>query len=111
MMTAPNIAYPESILPRLQYQYCPMCTASLVRGVINDDGISRVSCPACGWVHYPTNVTVVCALVKYEDKFVAILPSECPPEMPAACRPGMANTASRPNRRRSAKLMRKRAWW
>ena len=83
-MTALNIMYPESILPRLHYQYCPMCTTSLVRGVINDDGISRVYCPACGWVHYPTNVTVVCTLVKYEDKLVAILPPDCPPEMPAA---------------------------
>jgi len=29
-------------------------------------------------------VTVVCTLVKYGDKLVAILPPECPAEMPAA---------------------------
>lgn len=61
-----------------------MCSTPLVHGVINDDNIVRVYCPACGWVHYPTNVTIVCTLVKYGDKLVAILPPECPTEMPAA---------------------------
>lgn len=83
-MNSQAISYPDNLLHRLRFQFCPMCTTPLVRGAINDDGISRAQCPACGWVHYPTNVTIVCTLVKYEDKLVAILPPECPPEMPAA---------------------------
>jgi ADP-ribose pyrophosphatase YjhB (NUDIX family) len=79
-----GVFYPDNVLPRLHYQFCPMCATPLVSGVTNDDGISRVYCPDCGWVHYPTNVTIVCTLVKYGDKLVAILPPECPAEMPAA---------------------------
>jgi ADP-ribose pyrophosphatase YjhB (NUDIX family) len=61
-----------------------MCTAPLARGTVNDDGISRVLCAICGWVHYPTNITAVCTLVKHKNQIVAILPPDCPPEMPAA---------------------------
>jgi ADP-ribose pyrophosphatase YjhB (NUDIX family) len=83
-MTADNLAYPDLVLPRLRYQYCPMCTAPLTRGVIADDGISRVLCPACGWVHYPTNAIGVCTVVKHAEAIVAILPAHNPPETPAA---------------------------
>jgi ADP-ribose pyrophosphatase YjhB (NUDIX family) len=83
-MTTQGLSYPDDLLPRLRYRYCPMCATPLTRSIVSDDGISRVLCPSCGWVHYPTNVTVVCTLVKYGDRIVAILPSECPPEMPAA---------------------------
>jgi len=83
-MTDTPISYPENILPRLRYQFCPMCTSTLARGVVNDDGIERVVCPSCGWVHYPTNAIGVCCIVKHLGKIVAILPSSSPPEAPAA---------------------------
>ncbi len=81
---AADLTYSENLLPRLRYQYCPMCKTPLTRRVIDDDGILRVHCPSCGWVHYPTNITSVIVLVKVGDQYVAILPPECPPEMPAA---------------------------
>jgi len=80
----PALAYPENLLPRLRYQYCPMCTTPLVHGAVSDDGIPRVHCPACGWVHYPTQVSGVCVVVKHRGDIVAILPPDNPPESPAA---------------------------
>jgi ADP-ribose pyrophosphatase YjhB (NUDIX family) len=78
------LTYPENILSRLRYQYCPMCATALNHRVINEDGISRVCCPSCGWVHYPSNITGVCTIVKHQEKIVAIFPTGSPTEMPAA---------------------------
>jgi ADP-ribose pyrophosphatase YjhB (NUDIX family) len=83
-MTGPEITYPDNLLPRLRYQFCPMCSTSLVQRVINEDGIARILCPSCGWVHYPTNVIGVCTVVKHQEEIVAILPANSPPDMPAA---------------------------
>ncbi len=83
-MTDPKLSYPDNMLPRLRYQFCPMCTAQLVRRVVNEDGISRVCCPVCGWVDYPTNAIGVCTVVNHQGGIVAILPANSPADMPAA---------------------------
>ncbi len=70
--------YSDNYLPRLRFQYCPMCQTALTTGIIDDDGIERVLCPNCGWVHYPTNATGVNVLIETEDGIVII----CPPGKP-----------------------------
>lgn len=79
-----ELAYPEIMLPRLRYQFCPMCRAPLTREVLKDDGIPRVICPACGWAHFPSNAIGVCMIIHHAGGIVALLPPDCPPETPAA---------------------------
>jgi ADP-ribose pyrophosphatase YjhB (NUDIX family) len=83
-MTDEALSYPDNLLPRLRYRFCPICTAQLVQRIINDDSTPRVCCPACGWVHYPTNVIGVCTVVNHQGGIVAILPARSPADMPAA---------------------------
>lgn len=79
-----EVAYPDLVLPRLRYQFCPMCATSLIREVDNNDGLHRVKCPQCRWVHYPSNTLGVNVIVWCDDKLVAILPSNEPDDAPAA---------------------------
>ena len=97
----------ENVLPRPVF-VLPMCSTHLVRGVINDDNIVRVYCPACGWVHYPTNVTVVCTLVKYGDKLLPFSRRNALQKCLLPCRLVTLNMASRLNRPLSARCTRKR---
>jgi ADP-ribose pyrophosphatase YjhB (NUDIX family) len=84
-MSRELVEYPEIILPRLRYQFCPMCRTALSTGVINDDNIERVLCPSCGWVHYPTNVMGVNVVIRVgENGVVALLPPNEPEDTPAA---------------------------
>jgi 8-oxo-dGTP diphosphatase len=76
--------YPEIVLPRLRYQFCPMCREALSKKVLNDDDLERVCCLSCGWVHFPTNATGVIIIVTVEDRIAAILPPNAPKEYPAA---------------------------
>lgn len=76
--------YSEIVLPRLRYQYCPMCREELIQKVINDDKIQRTWCPSCGWVHFPTNAFGVVVLITTEEGVVAILPPNGPKKFPAA---------------------------
>lgn len=76
--------YPELVLPRLRYQYCPMCRTKLIRGVIGDDRIERVSCPSCRWVHYPSNAMGVTVLITTDDGIVGLLPPNAPISFPGA---------------------------
>ncbi|MFD1676496.1 NUDIX domain-containing protein [Alicyclobacillus fodiniaquatilis] len=79
------IEYADIILPRLRYQFCPMCRTSLSTAVINDDDIRRVICPSCGWVHYPTNAMGVNIVIRVgKNGIVALLPPNSPKEAPAA---------------------------
>ncbi len=79
------VEYPKVILPRLCYKFCPMCRTALTVGVINDDNIKRVLCPACGWVHYPTNAMGVNVVIRVgENGVVALLPPNEPEDTPAA---------------------------
>ena len=81
---AQKLTYPEVVLARLRYQFCPMCTTQLTRMVINDDDILRVKCTQCDWVHYPTNAMGVNVIVTTEAGVVAILPPNVPKDAPAA---------------------------
>jgi 8-oxo-dGTP diphosphatase len=76
--------YPGEIPPRLRYRYCPMCTASLTRGVVKGENLPRVNCPSCGWVHYPTNFTGVNMIITVGSDLVAVLPPDEPIGTPAA---------------------------
>ncbi len=79
------VEYPEPVLPRLRYRYCPMCRTALTTGTIDDDNIRRARCPACGWVHYPANAMGVNVVVRVgEEGLVAVLPPNEPTAAPAA---------------------------
>lgn len=90
------ILYPDIVLPRLRYQFCPLCATHLTKGVLNNDSIPRVTCPACGWVHYPTNAIGVNLIVRYGEGIVAILPPDAAPEAPAALPGGQVEYAESP---------------
>lgn len=83
-MEPPALPYPEIVLPRLRFQYCPMCAARLIRAADPEDGIERPKCPACGWVHYPANAIGVCVVIRSGDQIVALLPPGSPADAPAA---------------------------
>ena len=83
-MAGSTLPYPENMLPRLRYRFCPMCAAPLGMGAASEDGISRPRCPACGWVHYPASAIGVVVVVRSGYGIVAIFPPGLPPETPAA---------------------------
>jgi 8-oxo-dGTP diphosphatase len=91
-----TMKYPDIILPRLQYQYCPMCQGKLIRKIINDDRIERVVCQNCNWVHYPSSALGVSVLITTSDGIVAILPPKAPVEYPAALPGGHAEYGESP---------------
>jgi ADP-ribose pyrophosphatase YjhB (NUDIX family) len=78
-----ELYYPEMLLPRLRYLFCPMCRERLERRE-DVDSISRIVCPACGWIHYPTNALGVNVVVRMGDGLVALLPPGEPQDAPAA---------------------------
>ncbi len=79
-----DLNYPELVLPRLRYKYCPMCRERLTKCIPVEDPVERVKCPGCGWVHYPTNVTCVNVVIAADGGIVALLPPGEPREAPAA---------------------------
>lgn len=70
----PKLTYPENVIPPLRFQFCPMCTAQLIREIIFDDNIPRVKCPECGWIQLSTNAVSVVAVARNELGIAAILP-------------------------------------
>lgn len=88
--------YPDIILPRLRYQYCPMCREDLIRKTTNDDNIERVVCKNCNWVHYPASAIGVNVLIATDAGIVAILPPRSPEEFPAALPGGHAEYGESP---------------
>jgi ADP-ribose pyrophosphatase YjhB (NUDIX family) len=78
-----TVIYPSIVQPRLRYRYCPMCRAELTHGK-DRDGLGRVLCPDCSWIHYPTNATGVNIVITTEDGIVALLPPDADPAEPAA---------------------------
>lgn len=88
--------YPDIILPRLRYQYCPMCQGELIRKIINDDHIARVVCQNCDWVHYPASAIGVNVFITTDDGVVAILPPNSPDNYPAALPGGHSEYGEHP---------------
>jgi NADH pyrophosphatase NudC (nudix superfamily) len=48
------------------FNYCPRCATALVRGP--QAGRDRLSCPACGWVHWDNPTPVVAAVIEVDGK-------------------------------------------
>ncbi|MEZ4662744.1 MAG: NUDIX domain-containing protein [Caldilineaceae bacterium] len=69
-----GLQYDGGILPTHALQYCPMCRAALVRKVLFDDGIPRVTCVECGWIQLITNATGVVVVAHGDAGVVAIRP-------------------------------------
>lgn len=69
-----NLTYPEHIIPSFRYQFCPICASPLIREVIFDDKIPRITCPSCGWIQLLSNVVGVVTIARNEQGIVAILP-------------------------------------
>ncbi|MCB0062569.1 MAG: NUDIX domain-containing protein [Caldilineaceae bacterium] len=68
------LSYPDTVIAPQQFQYCPMCTTPLVRKVLFDDNIPRVTCPDCGWIQLVSNVVGVAVVARNDEGIVAILP-------------------------------------
>lgn len=79
-----SLTYPKTIPPRLRYRFCPLCRTALSRKILAEDGIARVCCSGCGWVHYPGNSLGVGVVIRVGDGLVALLPPGEPTEAPAA---------------------------
>jgi 8-oxo-dGTP diphosphatase len=62
------------VIPPLRYQFCPMCTARLIRKVLFDDQIDRITCPACGWIQVSSNVVGVAVVARNERGIAVIFP-------------------------------------
>jgi ADP-ribose pyrophosphatase YjhB (NUDIX family) len=89
--------YPDIFLPRLRYQYCPMCRGKLSSGTINDDNIVRAICSNCNWVHFPSSALGVSVLITTsQNEIVALLPPNSPIEYPAALPGGHAEYGESP---------------
>lgn len=81
---AASLSYPDIVLPRLRYQFCPLCSAALTQNADPADGILRVNCSQCQWTHYPSNTMGVNVIVRRGEQIVVILPPNEPEEAPAA---------------------------
>ena len=68
------LLYPETILPTLRFQFCPLCAARLTRDILFDDNIPRVNCPECGWIQLSSNAVAVVTVARKGDAIAAILP-------------------------------------
>lgn len=68
------LVYPDSVIPPLRIQYCPMCASPLTRKVLFDDNIDRVTCPDCGWIQLVSNVVGVAVVAHNNEGIAAILP-------------------------------------
>ena len=68
------LSYPEDVIPTLRFQFCPMCATHLVRKVLFDDNIPRVTCPSCGWIQLSTNAVGVVTVAHCNQGIAAISP-------------------------------------
>ena len=67
-----ELDYPDSVIPPLRFQYCPMCASRLTREVLFDDNIPRITCPSCNWIQLASNVVGV-AVVAVSDRGIAAI--------------------------------------
>jgi len=52
----------------MSYKFCPQCTTPLINTEI--EGISRLKCPSCDFVHWDNPIPVVAAIVEHEGKVI-----------------------------------------
>jgi ADP-ribose pyrophosphatase YjhB (NUDIX family) len=71
-----NLTYPDNVLPSLRFQFCPLCASPLIRAVIFDDNLPRVTCPNCGWIQLSSNAVGV-VTIAWDERGIAVL---IPPE-------------------------------
>lgn len=69
-----NITYPNKVIPSLRFQFCPMCTSRLIRAVVFDDNLPRITCPNCGWIQLSSNVVGVVTIARDEGGIAALVP-------------------------------------
>jgi ADP-ribose pyrophosphatase YjhB (NUDIX family) len=70
-----KLSYPETIIPSLRYQYCPMCESTLTREVVFDDNLPRIKCPKCNWIQLSSNAVGVVTVAHNQQGIAAIIPS------------------------------------
>ena len=51
-----------------------MCTSPLIRAVIFDDNLPRITCPRCGWIQLSSNAVGVVTIAWDERGIAALLP-------------------------------------
>ena len=91
-----DLIYPNTVAPRLRYEYCPFCAAHLTQVSIDQDNTLRVNCSRCGWVYHPAHVMAVNVIISARDGLVAILPHDEPIGTPAALPAGHVAYAESP---------------
>ena len=52
----------------MTYKFCPNCASELV--TVEIEGIQRLKCPACDFVHWDNPIPVVAAIVEHEGKVI-----------------------------------------
>ncbi len=66
--------YPDSVIPPLRFQYCPLCAQPVVRKVLFDDQIARITCGSCGWIQLISNALGVVTVARQGTDIVTIKP-------------------------------------
>ena len=74
MALARSLDYPDSVIPPLRFQYCPLCAHPLERKVLFDDQIARISCGSCGWTQLISNALGVVIVARQGADIVTIKP-------------------------------------
>lgn len=52
----------------MPYKFCPQCATPLTTAEV--DGVSRLKCPACNFVHWDNPIPVVAAIVEHDGKVI-----------------------------------------
>jgi len=52
----------------MPYKFCPLCATLLITA--NVDGVPRLKCPSCDFVHWDNPIPVVAAIVEHEGKVI-----------------------------------------
>ena len=73
---ARSLDYPDSVIPPLRFQYCPLCAQPLVRKVLFDDQIARITCGSCGWIQLTSNALGVVTVARQGTDIVTIQPPD-----------------------------------
>lgn len=56
--------------PRHSVRFCPLCATAL--GIRDDHGVSRPTCPACGYIHYKNPVPAAGVLLEWRGGMLLV---------------------------------------